>query len=154
MVNTVRKLFPGKNSLPSVSGNPYYAVTSQRTGLRVLADGLSSYLARDEETAGKREGEQRELLRIYEGAEGKWMQTVSSILRSAAKSGLSMQIDTETAARLYGSVLNGNITRLEEFAKCPFMQFADYGLKLKERETFTVEKPDIGNLLQIGRAHV
>ena len=56
-------------------------------------------------------------------------------------------LDEETALALYGSVLKGSITRLEEFSACAFRHFADYGLQLKEREEFAVRSIDIGNLL-------
>ena len=147
VVNAAEKLFPGKTLLPSASDNPYFAVTSPRTGLRILADGIASWLGSDGETAAGRENKLKELLKIYEKTDGKWKETVSSILQSAAKSGMNAQIDPETAARLYGSVLYGSISRLERFAACPFRQYAEYGLKLTERDTFTIENPDIGTLL-------
>lgn len=50
------------------------------------------------------------------------------------------------AKKLYGLPGNIGITRLENYAKCAYSQFLSYGLKLKERERFSVEAYDIGNL--------
>ena len=66
VVSTIRRLFPACGLVPAASEDPYYAVTSRRTGLGVLAGGISDWLYSDEETACRREGKLRELLKIYE----------------------------------------------------------------------------------------
>ena len=55
----------------------------------------------------------------------------------------------EYAKKLYGIPGNIGITRLENYAKCAYSQFLSYGLKLKEREKFSIEAYDIGNLYHI-----
>ncbi|MCQ2400422.1 MAG: PD-(D/E)XK nuclease family protein [Lachnospiraceae bacterium] len=56
------------------------------------------------------------------------------------------KLSKETATMLYGNVLTGSVTRLEGFERCPFSQFANHGLRLRERETFDVEAVDIGRM--------
>ena len=157
VVSTIRRLFPACGLVPAASEDPYYAVTSRRTGLGVLAGGISDWLYSDEETACRREGKLRELLKIYEDSpDGKrkdeynpdeWQRTVSALFDAARGRDIPSSIDAQTALQLYGNVLHGSITRLEEFAGCPFRQFVDYGLKLKEREEYSIESMDTGNLL-------
>lgn len=54
---------------------------------------------------------------------------------------------SEGAARkLYNNMLSGSVSRIEAYEECPYKHFLDYGLKLKERETFDIEAMDIGNL--------
>lgn len=48
--------------------------------------------------------------------------------------------------RLYGLPGNIGITRLEGYAKCAYSQFLSFGLKLQERDKFSIEAYDIGNL--------
>jgi ATP-dependent helicase/nuclease subunit B len=48
------------------------------------------------------------------------------------------------ARRLYGKRLRASISRLEQFAKCPFGHYARYGLNLRERPVYKLSKPDIG----------
>ncbi|WP_294156693.1 helicase-exonuclease AddAB subunit AddB [uncultured Selenomonas sp.] len=43
--------------------------------------------------------------------------------------------------------LRGSVTRLEQYAKCPFSYFAKYGLKLKEREEQGFHGNDFGMLM-------
>ncbi|BEP28221.1 helicase-exonuclease AddAB subunit AddB [Helicovermis profundi] len=45
---------------------------------------------------------------------------------------------------LYKLPLKANVSRIENFNRCPFSHFIDYGLKPKKREEYTVELPDIG----------
>ncbi len=49
-------------------------------------------------------------------------------------------------ARLFGSPLNGSVSRIETFATCPFKHFARYGLGLSEREDAEVTSLDLGNV--------
>jgi ATP-dependent helicase/nuclease subunit B len=46
--------------------------------------------------------------------------------------------------RLYGKRLLTSVSRLEKFARCPFAHYSQYGLKLKDRSTFQLSSPDMG----------
>jgi len=48
------------------------------------------------------------------------------------------------ARRLYGKRLKTSVSRLEQFAKCPFGHYARYGLKLRERSIYQLSSPDMG----------
>ena len=48
--------------------------------------------------------------------------------------------------QLYGRELRGSVSQLEKFAVCPRAYFASYGLKLEEREEYTVTPIERGNL--------
>ncbi|NPC92125.1 helicase-exonuclease AddAB subunit AddB [Bacillus sp. WMMC1349] len=47
---------------------------------------------------------------------------------------------------LYGENIQGSVSRMETYNACPFSHFASHGLKLKERQFFKLEAPDIGQL--------
>jgi ATP-dependent helicase/nuclease subunit B len=47
---------------------------------------------------------------------------------------------------LYGESILTSISRMELFQSCPFSQFMSYGLKLRERQMYKLEAPDIGQL--------
>jgi ATP-dependent helicase/nuclease subunit B len=52
-----------------------------------------------------------------------------------------------TSLRLYGgSTLRGSVSRMEKFSACAFSHFAAYGLRLKERQMYRLQAPDIGQL--------
>lgn len=54
------------------------------------------------------------------------------------------KIQRPLARRLYGKRLKASISRLEQFAKCPFRHYAQYGLKLHERSIYQLSSPDMG----------
>ena len=55
-----------------------------------------------------------------------------------------VRIQRPLARRLYGKRLKASVSRLEQFAKCPFGHYARYGLKLRERSTYQLSSPDMG----------
>ncbi|MCR5686966.1 MAG: PD-(D/E)XK nuclease family protein [Lachnospiraceae bacterium] len=50
------------------------------------------------------------------------------------------------AHAIYGKKITASITRLEEYAKCAYRYFLEYAVRLKDREIFTFESKDIGNI--------
>lgn len=54
------------------------------------------------------------------------------------------QLLPRTAAALWGQDLHSSVSRLEEYARCPFAHFARYGLRLKERREYSVDVSGMG----------
>jgi ATP-dependent helicase/nuclease subunit B len=54
-------------------------------------------------------------------------------------------IDAELASKLYGPVLKTSVSRLEQFAACPFRFFVHSGLDAKERTRFELDARERGN---------
>lgn len=50
------------------------------------------------------------------------------------------------ARALYGNILSGSVTRLEQYAACAYAHFLKYGLELSERRRYELAAADIGNL--------
>lgn len=50
------------------------------------------------------------------------------------------------AEALYGRQLENSVSRLEQYAACAYGHFLKYGLKLTEREEFSFERVDMGNV--------
>lgn len=48
--------------------------------------------------------------------------------------------------KLYSEIEKSSISRLEKYAKCAFMHFADYGLELEERKVYEINPADLGNI--------
>jgi ATP-dependent helicase/nuclease subunit B len=54
-------------------------------------------------------------------------------------------LSSELAAKLYGPVLKSSVSRLEEFAQCPFKFFVRVGLHANERKVFELDARERGN---------
>ena len=68
------------------------------------------------------------------------------ILEACFRGYQKKQLSKEAAHILYQDLLEGSVTRLENYEGCPFFHFIRHGLELKERAEFSVEAVDIGNL--------
>lgn len=55
-------------------------------------------------------------------------------------------IGSALARAIYGKNLNENITKLEKYAGCAYSYFLNYALSLREREIFSFEARDMGNI--------
>lgn len=56
------------------------------------------------------------------------------------------RLSGETSKKLYGDHIQASVSRMERFGSCPFQQFAHHGLRLRDREIYRLESPDIGQL--------
>ncbi len=54
----------------------------------------------------------------------------------------------DTAAKLYGAI-KCSATRIENYNKCPFRHFLDYGLKVQQEKDYTNDKIDIGTYMHL-----
>ena len=54
------------------------------------------------------------------------------------------KLSEESSMGLYGLRLDNSVSRLEQFARCPFSHFMTYGLGIKEREGFEITMPHLG----------
>lgn len=71
---------------------------------------------------------------------------ITKRIEQAFLSGGSEMLDGEIARALYGSVLYGSISRLEQYAACPYGHFLKYGLGLKEPKEYILESADLGSI--------
>lgn len=76
----------------------------------------------------------------------KWLEVRQSARRKTP-------LRREAAERLYGRILEGSVTRLEQFVQCPYAHFIRYGLQLSEREQYDVSGLDHGNLFHHAMEH-
>ncbi|APH05978.1 helicase-exonuclease AddAB subunit AddB [Bacillus weihaiensis] len=68
------------------------------------------------------------------------------VLSSLSYENKTEQLDRGVSRELYGEHIQGSVSRMEQFNSCPFSHFASHGLKLKERQFFKLEAPDIGQM--------
>ena len=76
-----------------------------------------------------------------------------SLMNIRQQSGVKTALRAEAAEQLYGKILEGSVTRLEQFVKCPFAHFARYGLMLAEREQYEISGLDHGNIFHKAMEH-
>lgn len=70
----------------------------------------------------------------------------SRVLSSLHYRNETKPLSEDTSKELYTDVIQGSVSRIELFSACPFSHFAQHGIKLRERQIFRLEAPDIGDL--------
>lgn len=111
---------------------------------------LTSYL-RNQKNDGETDSEEARVLwkivqEWYENSEThqKLYQTLKETLNYQ---GVSEEMTSQDAAKLYGNTMRTSISRLERFRQCPFSHYIKYGLKPQGRPIYMVQAPEIGTLL-------
>ncbi|WP_078548250.1 helicase-exonuclease AddAB subunit AddB [Litchfieldia alkalitelluris] len=75
-----------------------------------------------------------------------WKERSAKVLSSLFYRNETKKLSVELTKELFGENIQASVSRMENFQSCPFSHFANYGLKLKERQIFRLEAPDIGQL--------
>ncbi|MED4403120.1 helicase-exonuclease AddAB subunit AddB [Metabacillus fastidiosus] len=78
----------------------------------------------------------------------------SRVLSSLYFENKEQHLVKETSHKLYGKHIQGSVSRMEQFNSCAFAHFASHGLKLKERQVFKLEAPDIGDMFHAALKHI
>ena len=79
----------------------------------------------------------------YAGEEA-WRRLAGHLLGGLFYDNREEPLVLETSRQLYGKKLRAGVSRLEKFRSCPFSHFISYGLRLRERQIYRLELPDIG----------
>lgn len=82
----------------------------------------------------------------YEGQET-WRDRVSRVQEWMDYSNQVETVEPAKIARLYGSPMYSSISRLEQYASCPFSFYIRYGLGAKERRVYRLTPPDLGSFM-------
>ncbi|WP_276355997.1 helicase-exonuclease AddAB subunit AddB [Cohnella caldifontis] len=75
-----------------------------------------------------------------------WRDKHRRLLASLTYTNEERPLSPETSLLLYGDRLRASVSRIERFVACPFRHFASHGLRLRERQLYRVDAPDIGQL--------
>ena len=150
LIGTLLKMFPELivRELPErPNGEDVLTPTS---GLTFFLEGL---------TMGQ-EGTKEEMDMALWEALARWYLTreefageVDRLLGAACRVHTDEPIGRAVTRALYGTALEGSVTRLEQFAACAFAHYLDYGLRLKERELQEFASVDMGNIYHDALEH-
>ncbi len=144
LVGKISSYFPDIRTIVYEKQDPGTILQSGETGRNFIAENIQRY------AAGYMTPEQasniRALFRALIAANGEGDEHLKRILDAAGKGYLHKPLSEAVSDLLYGNVLINNVSRLEKFAQCSYAHFLRYGLGLDEREEFTFEVSDLGNV--------
>lgn len=85
---------------------------------------------------------------------GEWKGRAEKVFSSLFYTNQTIQLSKETADELYGDSIQASVSRMELYNGCAFSHFAQHGLKLRERQVFRLEAPDIGELFHAALKYI
>ncbi len=147
-IKTLQKWFPGI-PVESIAAEPHPADPEQAQLAYAVHPGraLTHLIAR---LRGWRQGEAIApgWWAVYEWLRGRegWRDRLASLVGSLRYTNEEKPLQPETSRLLYGDRLLASVSRMERFVACPFQHFAAHGLRLRERQLYRVDSPDIGQL--------
>ncbi|WP_147533188.1 helicase-exonuclease AddAB subunit AddB [Bacillus marasmi] len=75
-----------------------------------------------------------------------WRRPAAKVFSSLFYENKTDKLSEQDSLELYGDHIQASVSRMEMFHSCPFSHFAHHGLKLRDRQVFRLEAPDIGEL--------
>ena len=114
-----------------------------------IDDGMDAYSELVREYAGGRLSPQQEremftLKKVL--SENKDNKLVEKLTEAAFIHYESVPIAKAVALALYGATLENSVSRLEKYASCAYAHFLQYGLSLNDRQEYSFEASDLGNV--------
>lgn len=141
LIGRIQKLFPALRQETLVNeGLEWQSLETWEDS----TDMISAVFQREEELTESEADLWKGLYEYYQNSEP---QILSRIQQGMGYNNVEHYISPQTAARLYGTILNTSVSRLETYSRCPYQFYLEYGLGLKKREKNEVTLGDIGNLL-------
>jgi len=141
LVGKILALFPGLTEQTQYE-TPAKQLVKNDAGKQAFLSGLRAF-AQDEAEAGF-----SELYRWY--ATHLSEERLQVLLNAAIVGPEKERLHAVLAKELYGELITGSVTRMEQFARCAFAHFLKYGICLEERQEYSLDSPDIGNLYHDG----
>ncbi len=83
-----------------------------------------------------------------------WRSGALKVFSSLHYENRTARLGEETSSDLYGENIQASVSRMELFHGCPFSHFSQHGLKLRERQIFRLEAPDIGDLFHAALKYI
>lgn len=123
-------------------------IFTEGEALRFLSRELPEYMEKRRCGGEIEKSEEERLLRymavLSEQEEGR--ERLHRLLRSGCTVYESTKLEQAVAKLIYGEIMSGSISRLEQFNDCAYAHFLKYGLGLSERRSYEIQAFDIGNL--------
>lgn len=144
LIDMVRRLYPGITvERPDMEKHPVTQIAGYLDGLTYLAGALRDYAAGNQNSLNAQEVSA--LLSLYDRNE-EYGALAEKMEEAAFMQYRHSPLSHVVAKAIYGSMLENSVSRLEQYASCAYAHFLQYGLKLQEREEYSFEQVDLGNL--------
>lgn len=142
LINTVCRLFP-KMKIEQPELRPVEEqIDAPADAMEYLIRLLRRY------AADELNGDRKLFMTLYDTyvRNEKYAPVIEQMKKAAFFQYRNTKLPKSLAKLLYGQVLRNSVSRLEKFASCAYAHFLQYGLSLEERDKYSFETVDMGNV--------
>lgn len=138
LISDIRRLFPGLKTMEEETRNMAESELTRKTGSLKVAEGV-----RD-----RRSGVDSEWKELYTWfrRDDRSRDDLEKILNAGFLRREYPELGPERAKKLYPDPDRVSVTRMEQFSSCAYAHFLSYGLRLSDREEYSFEAMDLGNI--------
>ena len=144
IINKIKAYFPKVETISFSEQSIEEKLPTVGSGIRFLAENVQGYARghldkKEEET----------FLALYRSISGQGDDRklkLKNMLEAAGMHYAHHPLSEAVSELLYGSVLSNSVSRLEKYAQCAYAHFLNYGLGIGEREEYSFEYSDMGNV--------
>ena len=140
LINKIKKIFP-KLSEDSDVINKKYEIVNKKITYDELIENI--YKLKNKE---KIESIWYNIYEYYK-QQLEWNENLKEDFKGLQYTNLPKNIKQENINKLYGNTLNTSVSRLEQYRKCPFSYYLQYGLRLKPKEELKVQSFNTGSFM-------
>lgn len=140
LINKIKKIFP-KLSEDSDVINKKYEIVNKKITYEELIENI--YKLKNKE---KIESIWYNIYEYYK-QQLEWEENLKEDFEGLKYTNLPKNIKQENINKLYGNTLNTSVSRLEQYRKCPFSYYLQYGLRLKPKEELKVQSFNTGSFM-------
>ncbi len=78
---------------------------------------------------------------------GNWHTRLEQDMEGLTYTNVPKKLNKENMDKLYGNTLHTSVSRLEQYRRCPFSYYLQYGLKVKPREELKIQSFNTGSFM-------
>lgn len=140
LVHKIKKLYPNLQEKSDMISKEYELVNEQVT-YEALLENIAKL--RDKEDISKI----WYAIYQYYKEKNEWQAKLQDDLQGLTYTNLPQDIKKENIEKLYGNTLNTSVSKLEQYRRCAFSYYLQYGLKLKEKENLKIHTFETGSFM-------
>ena len=143
LIDLMRKLYPALTVEQPETEPVEQQIVNGRDGVTFLTDLLREYVG-----GRLTESQQKQLYTFYHSyhTNPMYQDSIDRLIETAFYRYQDKPLSKLVTRALYGTLLQNSVSRLEQYAACAYAHFLQYGLALKEREEYSFEAVDMGNV--------
>jgi len=146
VISRLRKLFPDITETSNILSSG-----SASEEMELLSCSTSAF--KHMITALRQKADGKEINSLWQetyrwfAAQEEWKQKCNTLRSAFRYKNLAQPVSRDKIVALYGNPAVSSVSRLEKYTTCPFAFYVQYGLRVQERQVFSLRPPDVGTFM-------